>query len=100
MPDTVFLLKKPHLLQEVTIYGVDRQKASLAFMKKSAQEAGAANPPAPSASATVNFDFANMLDKRRRHDKKQLKKMQKIFQELDAMDDPLYSISKTTPKKP
>ena len=73
LPDTVFLLKKTHLLQEVTIYGVDRQKASLAFMKKSAQ---------------------------RRHDKKQLKKMQKIFQELDAMDDPLYSISKTTPKKP
>lgn len=100
LPDTVFLLKKTHLLQEVTIYGVDRQKASLAFMKKSAQEEGAAHPPVSSASATVNFDFASMLDKRRRHDKKQLKKMQKIFQELDAMDDPLYSISKTTPKKP
>lgn len=95
LPDTVFLLKKTHLLQEVTIYGVDRQKASLAFMKKSAQEEGAAHPPASSASVTVDFDFANMLDKRRRHDKKQLKKMQKIFQELDAMDDPLYTPSKT-----
>ena len=60
LPDTIFLLKKLNLLQEVTIYGVDRQKASLAFMKKSAQEAGAANPPAPSASAAVNFDFASI----------------------------------------
>lgn len=89
LPDTVFLLKKMNLLQEVTIYGVDRQKQSLSFLKKSAQREAADNAPSPSATMSYHFDFANMLDRRRRHDKKQLAKMQKIFQELDAMDDPL-----------
>jgi hypothetical protein len=31
-----------------------------------------------------------MIDRRKRHDRKVLKKLEKIFKEMDAMDDPLY----------
>ncbi|MBP3777437.1 MAG: hypothetical protein IJ069_02400 [Prevotella sp.] len=90
LPDTIFLLKKLNLLQEVTIYGVDRQKQSLAFHKESARRAAAGAPRPSSGTVSLTFDFANMLDRRKRHDKKVLKKMEKIFKEMDAMDDPLY----------
>lgn len=90
LPDTIFLLKKMNLLQEVTIYGVDKQKHSLAFHQKAAQNAAAGAPRRSSGTISLTFDFADMLDRRKRHDRKVLKKLEKIFKEMDAMDDPLY----------
>ena len=79
-----------NLLQEVTIYGVDKQKHSLAFHQKAAQNAAAGAPRRSSGTISLTFDFADMLDRRKRHDRKVLKKIEKIFKEMDAMDDPLY----------
>ena len=90
LPDTIFLLKKMNQLQEVTIYGVDRQKQSFAFHKGAAQRAAAGAPRRSSGMISYSFDFANMIDRRKRHDMKELKKLEKIFKEMDAMDDPLY----------
>lgn len=89
LPDTIFLLKKMNLLQEVTIYGVDKQKRSLVFHKESARNAAAGAPRRSSGTISMTFDFADMLDRRKRHDKKVLKKLERIFKEMDAMDDPL-----------
>jgi hypothetical protein len=78
-----------NLLQEVTIYGVDKQKRSLVFHKESARNAAAGAPRRSSGTISLTFDFADMLDRRKRHDKKVLKKLERIFKEMDAMDDPL-----------
>jgi hypothetical protein len=90
LPDTIFLLKKMNLLHEVTIYGVDKQKHSLALHMESARRAAATAPQPSSGMISKSFDFANMIDRRKRHDRKVLKKLEKIFKEMDAMDDPLY----------
>lgn len=87
LPDTIFLLKKMNLLHEVTIYGVDKQKHSLAFHQKAAQNAAAGAPQPSSGTVIATFDFADMIDRRKRHDRKVLKKLEKIFKEMDAMDD-------------
>ena len=97
LPDTIFLLKKMNLLQEVTIYGNDKQKHSLAFQQESARRAAAFAPRR--SSGTIPFDFADMLDRRKRHDRKVLKKLEKIFKEMDAMDDPLYRSPKEKTNK-
>ncbi|GEM_PF-2130484 len=88
LPDTVFLLRKTHLLQEVTIYGTDLRKQSISSVQNAARRAAAEAPTPGGGTVNITFDFANLLDRRRRHDRKQLKKLQEIFKKMDEMDEP------------
>ncbi len=94
LPDTVFLLRKTHILQEVTIYGTDRRKQSIAFIQEAARRAAAEAPQPGGGAVTKTFDFADMLDRRRRHDRKELKKLQKIFKKMDEMDQPADTLTR------
>lgn len=84
LPDTLFLLPETHQLGTVEVWGKDKE--GINRMKEQAkQEAiGAAG-----ASTGVSFDFANMLDKRGRRDRKHMKKAHELFKEMEEKKDPI-----------
>lgn len=88
--DTTYLLPNSHRIGEVTVWGKDREDALREnvdrWTNRAAQE-GAAEAP----KGILSFDFANFLDKRGRHDKKQLRKTRKAFSNLDRKgnEDPI-----------
>ena len=71
LPDTMFLLPNDHMLPEVTVTELDpRVKGAMM---------GAAEAPA----GLVSFDFANLLDRRGRRDRKHKKQAEVILKEWD-----------------
>ena len=78
--DTMYLLPKEHLLPEVTITEASPQMKA---MFKAWAQAGAMMGAAEAPSGIVTFDFANMLDRRGRRDKKHLERAKAILKEWD-----------------
>ena len=86
LTDTMFLLPKEHMLPEVTVTELDpRVKGLISAWAKEGAMQGAAE--APRGNITIYFDFANMLDRRGRRDRKHLKRAQKILKEWDEKPD-------------
>ena len=80
--DTMCLLPKDHMLPEVTVSELDpRTKALISAWAKAGAMQGAAE--APRATVQYTFDFANMLDRRGRRDRKHLERAKKILKEWD-----------------
>ena len=84
--DTMFLLPKEHTLPEVTISELDpRVKGLISGWAREGAMQGAAE--APRGNITIYFDFANMLDRRGRRDRKHLERAKKILKEWDEKPD-------------
>ena len=84
LTDTMFLLPKEHLLPEVTITELNpRVKGLIAGWAMAGAMEGAALAP----RGVATFDFANLLDRRGRRDRKHLKRAQKILKEWDEKPD-------------
>lgn len=84
--DTTFLIPSCNSLREVTVWGKDGSNRANENMAGGLMEAireGAAAAPKGIAS----FDFANMLDRRGRRDRKHLKKVKAAFDKMDRLDD-------------
>lgn len=84
--DTTFLIPGGRSLKEVIVWGKDgsnRANDNMAGGLAQAIAEGAAAAPKGIAS----FDFANMLDKRGRRDRKHLKKVKTAFEKMDKLDD-------------
>ena len=79
--DTLMMLPAMNSLSEVTIWGKDRRTESIMMFTKAAMEAASQMPRQTSGAS---FDFANMLDKRKRRDKAHLKKAKEVLREWDA----------------
>lgn len=89
LPDTLFLLPESHQLGTVEVWGKDKESINR-MKEQAAQEAlGAA-----SASSGASFDFANMLDKRGRRDRKHMKKAHELFKEMEEKKDPIVDAYK------
>lgn len=89
LPDTLFLLPESHQLGTVEVWGKDKE--SIHRMKeKAAQEA----LEAAGAASGASFDFANMLDKRGRRDRKHMKKAHELFKEMEDKKDPIVDAYK------
>ena len=84
--DTTFLIPSGKSLREVTVWGKDGSNRANENMAGGLQQAireGAAAAPKGIAS----FDFANMLDKRGRRDRKHLNKVKAAFAKMEQLDD-------------
>ncbi len=84
--DTTFLIPSGSSLREVTVWGKDgsnRANDNMAGGLRQAIREGAAAAPKGIAS----FDFANMIDRRGRRDRKHLKKVKAAFDKMDKLDD-------------
>ena len=80
--DTMYLLPKEHLLPEVSITELDpRVKSLVSGWAQQGAMQGAAM--APRGNITYYFDFADILDRRGRRDKKHLERAKKILKEWD-----------------
>lgn len=84
--DTTYLIPSGSSLREVVVWGKDgsqsiNEKMADGFAR--AIQQGAAEAP----SGVASFDFANMLDKRGRRDRKHLKKVRAAFKKMDQLDD-------------
>lgn len=89
LPDTLFLLPESHQLGTVEVWGKDKESINR-MKEQAAQEAlGAAG-----ASSGAAFDFANMLDKRGRRDRKHMKKAHELFKEMEEKKDPIVDAYK------
>ena len=78
--DTMYLFPKEHMLPEVVVSELPPEVKSMisGWVAQAAQE-GAMNAPKGIAS----FDFASMIDRRKRRDKKHLKKAKEILEQWD-----------------
>ena len=84
--DTMFLLPKNHLLPEVTVTELDpRIKGLISGWVRQGAMRGAAE--VPRATISYSFDFADMLDRRGRRDRKHLERAKKILKEWDEKPD-------------
>lgn len=74
--DTIALIPTGHLLSEVVVVGKANRMHGLE--QAHIEEIFKAYTP---SDGIMTFDFANMLDRRRRHDKKMLKRSQQILKD-------------------
>ena len=82
--DTMYLLPVEHMLPEVKVNAASPQM--LAMFKAWAM-AGAMMGAAEAPAGIANFDFADLLDRRGRRDKKHLERAKKILTEWDKIPD-------------
>ncbi|MBQ6211162.1 MAG: hypothetical protein IJK42_15555 [Prevotella sp.] len=78
--DTVFLIPTVHMLPEVTVSEL-APEIKMRIKGWVAQAAAEGAAMAPRGIAT--FDFANMIDRRRRRDKKHLEKAKEVLEDWD-----------------
>lgn len=84
LKDTTYLIPEGKTIDEVTVWGKNHIKDNVNEWKR--------NTPvsAPSSGmVSIGFDFANMLDKRGRRDRKHLRITREKFQEMDNSGDPV-----------
>lgn len=78
--DTVYLIPTVHLLPEVT---VSELAPEIKMLIKGWVDQAVAEGAAMAPKGIASFDFANMLDRRRRRDKKHLKKAKDVLEKWD-----------------
>ena len=82
--DTMLLFPKEHTLPEVTVTELAPEIKGMlkGWVAKAAAEGAALAP-----KGIASFDFASLIDKRRRRDKKHLKKAKEVLKEWDKKKD-------------
>ncbi len=92
--DTTFLIPSGASLREVTVWGKDGSNRANENMAEGLKRAiGEGKAAAPKGIAS--FDFANMIDRRGRRDRKHLKKVKESFRKMDQLDeDPVINAYK------
>lgn len=84
LKDTTYLIPEGKTIDEVTVWGKNHIKDNVNEWKRNTPVA------APSSGmVSIGFDFANMLDKRGRRDRKHLRITREKFQEMDNSGDPV-----------
>lgn len=84
LKDTTALIPSGSAISEVTVWGKNN-------INKNVRE-GIGNHPLPNpsnAAISYGFDFANLIDRRGRRDRKHLKSVRRKFQEMDVTGDPI-----------
>lgn len=80
VPDTMLLIPTVHLLPEVSVVELAPEiKMQIKGWVAQAAAEGAAMAP----SGIASFDFANMIDRRRRRDRKHLEKAKEVLEKWD-----------------
>lgn len=83
--DTIPLIRDYHHIGEVVVYAnrdTDFERAVKRWAKADRVETELQNP-----ITGIGFNLSDLIDKQRRHDKKNAKKMEKIFRQLDEEDN-------------
>ncbi len=84
LKDTTALIPSGSAISEVTVWGKNNINQNV--------NEGLGNQPLPNpanGALSYSFDFANLIDRRGRRDRKHLKAVRKKFQEMDATGDPI-----------
>lgn len=84
LKDTTALIPSGSAISEVTVWGKNNGNQNI--------KEGISSQPLPNpsnASISYSFDFANLIDRRSRRDRKHLKSVKNKFQEMDATGDPI-----------
>lgn len=82
--DTVFLFPNVHSLDEVVVWGEKMLNA-----KELRDNIPYLDPSKKRPTPILSFDLGDMLDKRKRHDIKTLKKTREVFRRMDEQEDPI-----------
>ena len=89
--DTLFLFPVEHSLDEITIWG--KQTVNADSLRKNIPYLA---PDHKAPHGVMEFDFAKMLDARKRRDMKQLKKLRSSFRKMDESEDPIVKAYQET----
>ena len=81
LKDTTYLIPEGKSIGEVTVWGKTTIKDKVDRWKR--------NTTVLNPSSGLSFDFANILDKRGRRDKKHLRITREKFKEMDDSEDPI-----------
>ncbi len=84
MRDTTALIPSGSAISEVTVWGKNNVNQNV--------REGIGNHPLPNparGAISYSFDFANLIDRRGRRDRKHLKSVKQKFQEMDVTGDPI-----------
>jgi hypothetical protein len=84
LKDTTALIPSGSAISEVTVWGKNNVNQNI--------KEGISSQPLPNpsnASISYSFDFANLIDRRGRRDRKHLKSVKNKFQEMDVTGDPI-----------
>ncbi len=84
LKDTTALIPSGSAISEVTVWGKNNINNNV---KKGIESQPLPNPS--NAAISYSFDFANLIDRRGRRDKKHLRSVRRKFQELDVTGDPI-----------
>ena len=79
--DTIMLLPSMNSLHDVVVWGKDLRLQSILGVKSAILKDVLSQPR---SSSGASFDFANMLDRRGRRDKKHLEKAKEVLKEWDS----------------
>lgn len=84
LKDTTALIPSGSAISEVTVWGKNNVNQNI--------KEGIGSQPLPNpsnASISYSFDFANLIDRRGRRDRKHLRSVKNKFQEMDVTGDPI-----------
>lgn len=81
LKDTTYLIPEGKSIGEVTVWGKTTIKDKVNRWKR--------NTTVLNPSSGLSFDFANILDKRGRRDRKHLRITREKFKEMDDSEDPI-----------
>lgn len=84
LKDTTALIPSGSAISEVTVWGKNNVNQNI--------KEGISSQPLPNpsnASISYSFDFANLIDRRGRRDRKHLRSVKNKFQEMDVTGDPI-----------
>ena len=84
LKDTTALIPSGSAISEVTVWGKNNINQNV---KKGIEDQPLPNPS--NAAISYGFDFANLIDRRGRRDRKHLRNVRQKFQELDVTGDPI-----------
>ena len=82
--DTVFLFPNVNSLDEVVVWGEKMLNA-----KELRSNIPYLDPSKKRPTPILSFDLGDVLDKRKRHDIKTLKKTREVFRHMDEQEDPI-----------
>lgn len=84
--DSTFLIPEGTGIGQVTVWGKNHIKDNVNEWKRNTPVSGPS-----SGTVSIGFDFANMIDKRGRRDRKHLRITREKFQEMDNSGDPIVN---------
>lgn len=87
--DSTFLIPEGTSIGQVTVWGKNHFKDNVNEWKRNTPVSAPSN-----GTVSIGFDFANMIDKRGRRDRKHLRITREKFKEMDTSGDPIVDAYK------